>query len=169
MNALTVRCLTEQDCEAFKQVRLEALRLHPEAFGASYEAWSQQPATFFAEKLRSNLVFGGFDSENTLQGVIGLRCESAPKLRHIATIWGMYVRADLRGSGLAALLMTAALEAAGPARTVKLAVVTTNQAACALYRAFGFITWATDTAALCVDDVFYDEFLMKREAHPLSR
>lgn len=165
MNALTVRRLTEQDSEAFRRVRLEALRLHPEAFGASYEAWCQRPTSFFAEKLRSDRVFGGFDSENTLQGIIGLRCETAPKLCHIATIWGMYVRADLRGSGLAALLMAAALEAAGPVRTVKLAVVTTNQAACALYRAFGFITWATDTAALCVDGVFHDEFLMKREPH----
>lgn len=75
----------------------------------------------------------------------------------------MYIRAEMRGSGLSSILMNAALEAASTAKTVKLSVVTANKAAYALYRSFGFTEWATDTAALCVNGVFHDEFLMRRD------
>ncbi len=49
MKAFTVRRIDESDLEDFRRVRLEALRLHPDAFGASYEDWSQKPAPFFAQ------------------------------------------------------------------------------------------------------------------------
>jgi len=112
VKAFTVRRINESDLEDFRRVRLEALLFHPDAFGASYEDWSQKPATFFAEKLRTNHIFGGFDLHNTLQGLIGLSCSTSPKLSHVATIWGMYVRAGMSGSGLSSGLMEAALEAA---------------------------------------------------------
>lgn len=164
MKAFTVRRINESDLEDFRRVRLEALLLHPDAFGASYEDWSQKPAPFFAEKLRTNYVFGGFDLHNTLQGLIGLSFNTSPKLSHVSTIWGMYVRAGMRGSGLSSGLMEAALEAASSVRTVKLSVVTTNHAAYALYRSYGFANWATDTAALYANGIFHDEYLMRRDS-----
>ncbi|EBT2064786.1 GNAT family N-acetyltransferase [Salmonella enterica] len=164
VEAFTVRRIIESDLDDFRKLRLEALRLHPEAFGATYEECSQKPLQFFAEQLRTSHVFGGFDVHNTLQGMIGVNRSTLPKLSHVANIWGMYVRAEKRGSGLAAGLMESALEAASSAKTVKLSVVTTNRAAYALYRSFGFAEWATDTAALCVDGEFHDEFLMRRDS-----
>ncbi|KYN63150.1 GNAT family N-acetyltransferase [Pantoea agglomerans] len=164
MKAFTVRRINESDLDDFRRVRLEALLLHPDAFGASYEDWSQKPATFFAEKLRTNYVFGGFDLHNTIQGLIGLSFSTSPKLNHVATIWGMYVRAGMRGSGLSSGLMEAALEAASSVRTIKLSVVTTNHAAYALYRSYGFTNWATDTAALYANGIFHDEYLMRRDS-----
>lgn len=164
MKAFTVRRINESDLEDFRRVRLEALLLHPEAFGASYEDWSQKPVPFFAEKLRTNYVFGGFDLHNTLQGLIGLSFSTSPKLNHVATLWGMYVRTGMRGSGLSSGLMEAALEAASSVRTVKLSVVTTNHAAYALYRSYGFTNWATDTAALYANGIFHDEYLMRRDS-----
>lgn len=164
MKAFTVRRINESDLEDFRRVRLEALLLHPDAFGASYEDWSQKPASFFAEKLRTNYVFGGFDLHNNVQGLIGLSFSSSPKLNHVATIWGMYVRAGMRGSGLSSGLMEAALEAASSVRTVKLSVVTTHHAAYALYRSYGFTNWATDTAALYANGIFHDEYLMRRDS-----
>ena len=164
MKAFTVRRINESDLDDFRRVRLEALLLHPDAFGASYEDWSQKPATFFAEKLRTNHIFGGFDLQNTLQGLIGLSFSTSPKLNHVATIWGMYVRAGMRGSGLSSGLMEAALEAASSVRTIKLSVVTTNHAAYALYRSYGFTNWATDTAALYANGIFHDEYLMRRDS-----
>lgn len=164
MEAFTVRRISESDLDDFRKLRLEALRLHPEAFGASYEECSQKPLQFFAEQLRASHGFGGFDVHNTLQGMIGVNRSPLLKLSHVANIWGMYVRAEKRGSGLAARLMDTALEAASSAKTIKLSVVTTNRAAYALYRSFGFTEWATDTAALCVDGEFHDEFLMRRDS-----
>lgn len=164
MKKFTVRRINGNDLDDFRRVRLEALLLHPDAFGASYEDWNQKPVQFFAERLQADRVFGGFDLQNTLQGIIGVSCSTAPKLRHIATIWGMYVRIEMRGSGLSNSLLEAALESASASRTIKLSVVTTNHAAQALYRSFGFKEWAIDTAALCVDGVFHDEILMKKES-----
>ena len=161
MDKFMVRLLGSDDLEDFARVRLEALRLHPEAFGASFEDESRQGAGFFAERLRSDTVFGGFGPQHSLQGIIGLRFNTAPKLRHVVTLWGMYVCAEMRGTGLARALLDAAVEAAGADRTVKLSVVTTNLPAQALYRSAGFHPWATDTAALCVKGVFYDELLMR--------
>lgn len=164
MTTFTVRRITESDLSAFRELRLEALRLHPDAFGASYDECRQKPQHFFSEQLQASHIFGGFDLNNSLQGMIGVSRSSLPKLSHVANIWGMYVRAAMRGTGLSSILMSAALDAANTARTVKLSVVTDNKAAYALYRSFGFYEWATDTAALCVDGVFYDEFLMRRDS-----
>ncbi len=164
MKTFTVRRINESDLEDFRRVRLEALLLHPDAFGASYEDWSQKPEKFFAEKLRTNYVLGGFDLHSTLQGVIGLSCSTSPKLSHVATIWGMYVRTGMRGTGLSSGLMEAALEAARSVKTIKLSVVTTNHAACALYKSYGFTVWATDTAALYANGLFHDEYLMRRDS-----
>lgn len=164
MKAFTVRRIDESDLDDFRRLRLEALLLYPDAFGASYEDWSQKPATFFAEKLRTNHIFGGFDLQNTLQGLIGLSFSTSPKLSHVATIRGMYVHTGMRGSGLSSRLMEAALAAASSVRTIKLSVVTTNHAAYALYRSYGFSNWATDTAALYANGIFHDEYLMRRDS-----
>jgi len=155
--------MSGDDVSAFKHIRLEALRLHPVSFGASFEQESQKPAAFFAVCLQSNTVFGGFDRQNRLQGIIGIRFNRAPKLRHVAMLWGMYVRAEMRGTGLSLALLQSALLDAGPDMTVKLSVVATNLSALRLYRSVGFIPWATDRRALCVDGVFHDEVLMRRD------
>lgn len=60
--------IIESDLDYFRKLRLEALRLHPEAFGATYGECSQNPQPFFAEQLRASQVFGGFDAHNILQG-----------------------------------------------------------------------------------------------------
>lgn len=96
--------------------------------------------------------------------MIGVSRSQLSKLSHVANIWGMYVRPEMRGSGLSSLLMEAALNSAGSAKTVKLSVVTTNLVAYSLYRSFGFTEWATDTAALYFDGVYHDEFLMRRDS-----
>ncbi|WP_413721510.1 N-acetyltransferase family protein [Sodalis sp. RH24] len=166
MDVFTVRRVTRNHVGDFRYVRLEALRLYPEAFGASFADESQKPDEFFAERLLLNTVFGGFDLHNRLQGIIGISFSTVPKLSHVATFWGMYVRAELRGSGLSRALLAAALQAVGTVRTVKLSVVSTNRPAQALYRSVGFKEWATDTAALCVDGVFHDELLMRLDFAP---
>lgn len=168
MERFTVRRIIENDLGDFRALRHEALRLHPDSFGASYNECSHKPLQFFAEQLRDSHVFGGYDYDNILQGMIGVSRSSRPKLSHVANIWGMYVRFKMRGSGLSSGLMEAALEAASSAKTVKLSVVTTNRSAYTLYSSFGFTEWATDTAALCVDGVFHDEFIMRRDSETSS-
>ncbi|OON40247.1 hypothetical protein BTJ39_10155 [Izhakiella australiensis] len=161
MNSFRIGELSSRDAAAYREIRLEALRLHPDAFGASFENETQQPESFFAARLTSNRVFAGYDSENRLQGIIGLNVSPSPKMRHITHLWGMYVRAEMRGSGLSRELVAAAIQAAHGSKTIKLSVGASNHAAQALYRSSGFKVWATDSAALCRDGVYLDELLMR--------
>lgn len=83
-------------------------------------------------------------------------------MRHIASIWGMYVRPAARGTGLSRLLMAAAVDdARTTCRSIRLSVVSSNGAAIRLYESFGFKAWAIDTEALKVGDVYHDETLMR--------
>ena len=107
-------------------------------------------------------MFGGFDNNAALQGVIGLRVGTSEKTKHIATIWGMFVSRNMRGTGLAkGLLQMALTEAATTVASVRLSVVTSNEPARRLYERAGFKAWAVDARALCINGVFADELLMR--------
>jgi ribosomal protein S18 acetylase RimI-like enzyme len=155
-----LRRLGPDDWAAYRALRLEALAAHPESFGASWEVESREPAAFFAGRLEANHVIGGW-REGALVGVAGLRFNASAKQRHKATLWGMYVRPDARRQGLAAALVEAAVAAArGRVEEVRLAVVATNAAALALYRAAGFREYAVEPRALKVGGTYCDEVLM---------
>jgi RimJ/RimL family protein N-acetyltransferase len=162
MSQFSIRRLTVEDAERFREIRLEALQRHPEAFGADFDDEMQQTLTWFADRLTSSYVFGGFDENRELLGVVAVACGNAVKTRHNASLWGMYVRPTARGTGLSrSLLDRATEEALRQCRSVRLGVVTTNHAAQRLYSAAGFRKWAIDVDALFVGGVFYDEILMR--------
>lgn len=161
---MRVRKLDAEDAARFQEVRLEGLRNHPEAFGASLDDEAARPIPFVAERLSRGAVFGGFGEDGALMGVIGVVTGQSAKVRHIATIWGMYVRPSARGTGLAAQLMQVAVaEGFRNCRSIRLSVVSTNHAARRLYLKAGFREWAVDHAALHVDGVYHDEVLMRRD------
>ena len=54
----TIRPLRVDEAELYRDIRLEALRLHPEAFGASFETEAAQPLAFFQGRLTGNVIFG---------------------------------------------------------------------------------------------------------------
>lgn len=159
---MQIRRLGGEDTHTFRQIRLEGLRLHPEAFGASFEDEAAQPFDVFSKRLVKNTVFGGFNTNGSLQGVCGIRKVKAAKIRHIATIWGMYVTPPSRGSDLARRLLDAAIrEAIIDCRSIRLSVGASNEAARRLYQRSGFKEWALDSEALLVSGVFHDEVLMR--------
>lgn len=166
---MLIRQLAATDADAFRTIRLDGLRRHPEAFGASFEEESRLPLADFATRLRADTVWGGFDEAGTMQGVIGLARDRMAKCRHIATIWGMYVRPPARGTGLAARLLDAATaEGLRNGRSIRLSVAATNRPAYRLYRRAGFTDWARDREALLVDGRFHDEILMRLDHPPLD-
>jgi ribosomal protein S18 acetylase RimI-like enzyme len=76
-------------------------------------------------------------------------------------LWGMYVRPDARGTGLAASLVQRVIEQARPfLEDILLTVVASNAAACRLYRAAGFEQYGLERRALKIGDAYYDEALM---------
>src|SRR5258706_13929136 len=101
---LKVRRLEMHDVTSYCDLRLEGLKSHPEAFGASWEDEYAKPAPWWAKRLETSTVFGGWIDDSPLLGVAGFHRNDSAKLRHKGVLWGMYVRPGARGSGLAASL-----------------------------------------------------------------
>lgn len=124
-----LRRLTAGDAEPYRNIRLEGLERHPEAFGAAFEAEVAEPLEFFAARLASSTVFGAFGHSGLL-GVGGYFAAKPVKERHKATLFGMYVRDHERGQGLGQGLVEAVLaDAAKYCESIRLTVAATNPAA----------------------------------------
>jgi ribosomal protein S18 acetylase RimI-like enzyme len=159
-----IRRLQPSDVDAFRAVRLDALRLHPEAFGSSYEDEAALDRAEFVERVATaGLVrFGAFDAHGSLVGLIGLQIRSGAKQRHKAFLFSMYVDAAHRGTGLARQLVEAVITAAREAGAIvlQLSVAADNAPAQRLYRRMGFTTYGIDRRLLKVGEHFHDEELM---------
>ncbi len=158
----TLRQLGASDAAAYRDLRLLGLRSHPEAFGASFEDEAARPQEWFAERLASNAVWGGWrDSAPDLAGVAGLQVSGSAKARHKGVLWGMFVRPEARGTGLAAALAGRVLaHARGVVEEVRLSVVASNAAAIRLYTRLGFRPYGVEPRALKVGGEYHDEVLM---------
>lgn len=164
MTGYRIRLLDRSDEPAFRPVRLDALRLHPTAFGASYEENMQTTPDELARRLLEppSFMFGGFSEVGELVGTSGLRLETGVKSRHKGSVFAVYVDAAHRGTGLAGGLIEAVIAGARDARVsvLHLTVTLGNDAARTLYAALGFRSYGIERRGLCVDGVFYDEELM---------
>ena len=135
--------------------------MHPDCFGASAEVEAARPLNFFAERLEQNWVLGGF--RGGLVGVAGLHVPEVGKQRHKAILWGMYVRAEARGTGLGRTLVADLLaHAAEVVEAVTLTVTATNAAAVRLYFAAGFSVYGLEKDAFKIGERYLDELLMSR-------
>jgi ribosomal protein S18 acetylase RimI-like enzyme len=163
---VTVRRLEPEDAEAFRAIRLEGLRLHPEAFGATLEEEQALDLAEFARRLAPpppGAVFGAFEA-GALHGIAGLiRYADAARLRHKATVWGMHVlpEARARGLGKALLAALAAHARASGVELLQLGVAADNAPARALYAGAGYVPFGLEPAALRLGPGRYvDEVLM---------
>ena len=162
-----IRRLEPHDVAAYRELRLEGLKNHPDSFGASWEDEIEKPDSWWTGRLESSTVFGGWIEESALLGVAGFYVLDLAKQRHKGILWGMYVRPDARGTGLAASLLQRVIEHARPrVEEIRLTVMATNTAAHRLYTAAGFEPYGLERRALKVGDDYYDDVLM---ALPLQR
>lgn len=122
------------------------------------------PLQSIADRLEKGFVVGALSGDSAVSGIIGLSKSTAIKTRHIGSIWGMYVRPTARGSGLSGELLAAIIEEGRKSlRSLRLCVVTSNEAAIKLYKSAGFEEWALEIEALKVGETYYDELLMRLE------
>lgn len=159
--------MSPADAASFREIRLEALRDCPSAFGASYETERTWPVGVFARRIPDgppDAVFGACADGDAaaLVGIAGFRVHPGLKERHKGMVWGMYVRPAGRGSGTGrALLRAVVAHAAEVAEVeiVQLSVVTAQVAARALYDRMGFVPYGIERRALRVGAEYYDEEL----------
>lgn len=162
--AMTIRLLTADDAEIYRQLRLQALRESPTAFASSYEHEAALALREFAARLRlhgdpANGIFGAFGDANALIGMIGFVRENRPKRAHIGSVYSMYVVPERRGRRIGAALLDTAIAHARQLglRQIVLAVNANNAAASGLYRSRGFQRFGLERDALFIDGTYFDE------------
>jgi ribosomal protein S18 acetylase RimI-like enzyme len=156
----TIRPLRPTEAESYREIRLEALRLHPEAFGSAFEQESLRPLTFFEARLTETVIFGGF-LDDALLGTAGFMADTGLKRKHKGHLWGMYVRPAARGTGLSRALVQVVLEHAKErVELIQLSVVAENATARRLYTSLGFEPFGIEQRSLLVGGRYFDEVLM---------
>ena len=107
-------------------------------------------------------MFGGFRQDH-LEGIVGFFALDATKTRHRGVLWGLYVRPEARGGGLArALVETVLQHARKEVELVQLVVETTNRPALRLYERMGFERYGIERRALKVGNRYVDAELRVR-------
>ncbi len=167
----TIRVLNAEDADAFRALRLEALRESPASFASSYEDEARLTREEFARRIAptaESWVLGAFDCNNTLVGSVGWYRHRGRKVSHKSHIWGMYVMPGQRGKGIGRALVKDALARAqsqAGMMQIDLFVAAGNATAASLYRRFGFVGVAVYPRALCVAGRYIDEelFVLRME------
>ena len=158
--SLSVRQLTHADLELLREVRLEGLRLSPEAFGSTYESEASAPIEKYAGWLTTSQIIGAFD-EAHLDGISAFGQYTGPKESHKGWLRAMYVRPSHRRTGASRILEQAVIDAArSRVEQLHLAVVSTNTPAIRLYQSFGFTQYGLEPRSLKQNGAYHDELLM---------
>ncbi|MBC7876452.1 MAG: GNAT family N-acetyltransferase [Anaerolineales bacterium] len=110
---IIIRHAESSDLGSFRELRLEALKNHPTAFGADYEETPTHPNEYWQERLKMNrnkeaLFFAEHNGQ--LVGMTGIFCNLSKKSSHDSMIWGVYVRPEWRGQHLSERLIHSCLK-----------------------------------------------------------
>lgn len=159
---VVIKKLEEDRWAESRDLRLDALRKEPIAFGSSYEEEKRLSEGDWRERMK-NALFA--ISEDRPIGMIALVREKKTKARHIANIYGMYVNEKYRGLGIGRKLMDSALKQIRRNKEVvkvKLTVNPKQKAAVKLYLNCGFKVVGRSKKELRVEGRFYDDLIMEK-------
>jgi ribosomal protein S18 acetylase RimI-like enzyme len=163
---MELRLLTVDDAEAFWHLRLEALRNDPASFADSAEEHLNTTVETSREFLSKkdpvhNFVVGMFE-EGKLSGTAGFFRRSNNKERHKGHIWGVYVRPQSRGKGIARALMQEIIRRAHGIEGLEQVtlVASANLPAQRLYKALGFESYGIEPHSLKIGAEYVDDVLM---------
>ena len=134
-----VRETVADDWQALRDIRLEALRDAPTAFGSTYEQETERGEAHWRDRIARGGTFLAFIPEVSATepaGLIGGYQEDPVTVELVS----MYGRPRARGRGVGEALVAAVIDWAGQrnAAAVRLWVTETNAPALALYERCGF-------------------------------
>ncbi len=169
---MPIRRLTPDNAPAYRELRLRALREHPDAFTSDWEEASTRPLEDSRQRLASALVpfWGAFDErDGALVGMVGLECAARAKQRHKGTVVAMYVAREAAGRGLGRELLRALMvHAKGIGLTdLVLTVTEGNASAIRLYQEAGFTSFGAEPRAILVDGRLHGKVHMHLTLEPV--
>jgi hypothetical protein len=78
-SSLKLRRLEMPDIASYRELRLQGLKAHPEAFASSWDYEADKPVSWWAERLEKNVVIGGWvDNSPRTQRSAGSRPATPP-------------------------------------------------------------------------------------------
>lgn len=168
VDGYSIRHARGEDIEAYRELRLEALKNHPETFGQDYDDVASLENKYWENTLKIEtkekaLFFA--ENNSRLIGMTGVYRNLSKKSHHGATVWGVYVKPEWRGKHISETLVRECLGWAKEQQItiVKLAAVTINIPAVRCYERCGFKVYGTEPKVIYYDGVYYDEYLMACE------
>jgi RimJ/RimL family protein N-acetyltransferase len=138
-SGISIKRIGAAELDAFRRIRLEALRCEPSFYASNYDDWAALSLEEWQQRL-NDPVFVAFLNDEPV-GVTGLLRQRASKMAHRATIIMVYVRMSLRGTGLARNMLNIVADYARDIGIIQLelAVSAENPAAIRFYEREGFI------------------------------
>ena len=165
---VVVRAIAMSDVDAFRAMRIEALRTCPLSFTADLaeteartpDAWREQVARALGSG--SSVILLADAGARGLVGMAGVFTPPQPKLSHVGTIWGVFVRESLRRRGVGEALIRAAIDWARHKGLVglRLSSVQGNDGSLRLYERCGFVAYGVEPQAVQWEGKLYDETLL---------
>ena len=162
---MLLRLLTASDAEAWWHLRLEALRNDTASFADSAEEHLTKSLDTARERLNGdsaqNFVVGAFE-DGQLAATAGFYRYSHLKELHKGHIWGVYVRTESRGKGVARALMQEIIHRARLIEGLEqiLLVASAHLPARKLYEAMGFQAYGIEPRSLKIGTEYVDDVLM---------
>jgi RimJ/RimL family protein N-acetyltransferase len=160
---VSIRLLQPSDAQAYRDLRLEALRSSPEAFGSSYEEEAPLALETIEARIPSsgpNAIFGAF-ADKALVGMAGFAVYDRMKARHKGLMWGVFVKPEWRRQRVGKALVQRVIDhASRNVIMLEASVGITNESARRTYHGLGFKPYGIERKAIRVGDTFYDEELL---------
>lgn len=161
---MTVKRVASSDWQEYKEIRLEALKNEPQAFGSSYNKENERTESEWQNKLAKSEDLNGISFFYAIlkEGVfvaIGGAYQDNNKQWNIIAI---YTKKEVRGQGLGQEIFKSIINEL-KARKIKKAYLCVNTlqiAAQALYKKNGFIIKQIIKDQLLGDGKYYDEVKM---------
>lgn len=159
---VTIGHLSENQWEIYKEIRLEALKNDPIAFGSSYEEEINYDEIVWRSRIKDFLF--AFNPEEKVVGLIAFLFNNRMKTKHRANIYSVYVRPKFRRNGIGKRLLGEALRLIKlntDIIKVNLTVNPLQTSAISLYESFGFKKVGTLSKEIFNEQTFHDEDLME--------
>jgi len=161
MGNYLIRRLGPEDWKSFHEIRMHMFRTQPREFRSALEDEEKQTQEDIKKRLTADYVAGATGGQQLL-GVAGISRIVGRKLQHKGLLWGMYVRSDARGAGIADALMKHLIDChSNIVETITLTVAAHNERAIRFYQRWGYRIFGTEPRSIRVSDSEYlDEHLM---------
>jgi ribosomal protein S18 acetylase RimI-like enzyme len=159
---IEIRKLPADRWKEYRDLRLEALKMEPSAYGSSFEEAKRHKEELWRERIKS-VLFALSDDRPV--GMVVYVFGEGLKSRHIAEIFGFYVSPDHRGQGVGTRLLERAIAQIRRNRRiikVKLAVNPEQRTAVRLYQKAGFVVTGSVEKELKVGRKYYGMLFMEK-------